>query len=67
MKLRTVMGLGANIGMGCALLCHFFLIVAYGKFYIQEPNQMILWVEIIGIISIIALNIFNTIADRRMK
>ncbi len=49
------------IALAIAFLVHFWLIVKYGGYFIQEPNPFILFTEIVGFIVIIGFGCFNLI------
>ena len=46
------------IGMALAFLWHFSNIVRYGSIYIQEPNPVILWGEIIFLIGVLLYGLY---------
>ena len=54
-------------GMGGALLWLFYHIHTKGKFYVQEPNAVILWAETILLIVCTAYGIYCTIRFLRRK
>jgi len=57
-------------GLATAFLVHFALIVHYGGYYIQEPNPLILVVEIMGLFAVLTfatLNVTGIISDLRKQ
>lgn len=49
------------MGLALAFLVHFGLIVAYGTVVIQEPNVIMLSLEIVLLVGIVILGIYNFI------
>ncbi len=56
-QLLLVMLLGANMGMGVALLWHFSMILLYGQFLIQELSPIMFWAEVGLIVGIMIGNL----------
>ena len=56
-ELAKVMLVGANIGMGVALLWHFSKILIYGTFVIQELSPIIFWSEVALVAGIMVGNL----------
>ena len=49
----------ALVATATAFLVHFFMIVVLGEVLIQEPHTSILIIEIILMVSLIALGVYN--------
>ena len=49
------------IAQAMAFLAHFGFIVKYGQVLIQEPNPLILYAEITGLVAIIAFGVRNLV------
>lgn len=47
-----------SVAMATFLLLHFCFIWVFGKFYIAEPNTMILTLETVAIISILCFSAY---------
>ncbi len=52
---------GISIGMATAFLWHFGIIARYGSFIIQEPNRVILTLEIALLIGIVIFSTYTFI------
>lgn len=51
-RLPQVMLIGANVGMGVALLWHFSMMLILGEFAIQELSPIIFWSEVALVVGI---------------
>lgn len=63
MKLLDVISRASLIGIGCAILWVFSCIVRFGSHYVQEPNTIVLVLEVIFIVAMIILAIIILIRD----
>lgn len=52
---------GLMMGLAVAFLVHFAFIVRYGRFEIQEPSPVVLWLEVLFLLGIVAFGIYNAI------
>ena len=53
--------------MGLAWLWHFYQILTSGKVYFHEPNPVILWSEIVGIVILTVFGLWSFISFLRRK
>jgi hypothetical protein len=65
MSIKDVIADGAIIGMSAALLWHFSNIWRYGQHLIQEPNKVILTLEMVGLLVIFAFGVTRFIGSLR--
>jgi len=52
----------STIAFGLGILWHFSNIIRYGRFYISEPNNVILAVEVSVIVILVILAVFSLIS-----
>lgn len=62
MKVLTI---GIMIGLALSFLVHFIMVLINGSLLIQEPNLVILWAEIVGLVTIIVFGIIRLIRSLR--
>ena len=55
------------IGLSIALLFHFGLIAIHGSFVVQEPNIIILSLEIIGLVGVLSFALVNMVRIWRRR
>ena len=67
MKLRKCLLSVLAVGMGACLLSNFISIWIFGKYYIYEPNRMILSIETLMMIIIISFSLFSFFSDFKYR
>jgi len=65
MKLRDAVIRGGIIAAAIGLLAHFIIVLFLGNILVQEPNLIILSLEIVGLMVIIVFASLNLIRDIR--
>jgi len=55
------------LALALAFLMHFSLIIAWGQVTVQEPNRLILGLEMAGLTAIAGLAVYNLAKSRKDK
>jgi len=53
------------IGLAVAFLVHFSLIICWGQVLIQEPNPVVLWLEVAGLVGILGFSVWDLIQESK--